>query len=73
MTPKVFTIRILRPSGELRFEIDFRCATGRDEERLGRLVRRLAIKHRLQIRCGARAFEQHSVLGERRDLPRSMF
>jgi hypothetical protein len=68
----VFTIRILRPSGELRFEIDFRCATARDEERLSGLVRRLAKKHRLRVRCGTEDIAQGSVSGERRDSPHSM-
>lgn len=49
---RVFTLRILRPGGGLRVELEFHCANLFDEERLSRLARRLARQHRIQVWCG---------------------
>ncbi len=52
-TPKIFTLRVLRPVGGLRIETEFRCDTIFDEQRFDRLVRRLAQRNRVQVWWGS--------------------
>jgi hypothetical protein len=63
---KVFKLRMLRPAGGLRFEVEFRCANTYDEHRLDRLVRRLAKHNRIQVCWGAFCVDAGPGIGNAR-------
>lgn len=63
---KILKLKILRPTGGLRFEVEFRCANPSDERRLDRLVRRLAKRNRVQVWWGALCVDSGPAVPESR-------